>query len=468
MKHSKLTAIIVVHNLLEYTKGCIFRLKHSLDRDKYSYNIIVVDIASNDGTSEWLKRQSGLVVLRYDVLVSTGQAYNEAAKISNSDLILFLHNDTSITPNAIRSMETVLNAYPELAAVGPITNHSFQAYQNAAPELIKFKNYNELCLRTYDMSIRYEGAPMKYSVSLDNFCMLIKKDAFDTIGGFDCVYSAHYFEDMDLSYRLNIAGYYLGVCPHVFVYHEGNATTSQLGYNLGEMILNMKQVFDDKWGFSFLYSYGMRGELIRNIDYSKSSLAVLDVGCGQGGNFTFIKGVYPNAELCGIELNPKTAIISQKFADVRNCNVEDLNVDEWHNKFDYIIAGDIIEHLADPWKFLEKAHTMLKDDGIIIASIPNIANAETIFEILNGRFEYKEYGVLDKTHLRFFTKYEALQIFNQTGYIPEILSSNSIYINNAAIKKLIEELRLLNNIKFDESELNTLQYIIRAKKSKVQ
>lgn len=73
--------------------------------------------------------------------------------------------------------------------------------------------------------------------------------------------------------------------------------------------------------------------------------------------------------------------------------------------FDYIICADILEHLSDPWVILNKIHKWLKDDGKIIVTLPNIRNYRILKDLVFlGKWEYKESGILDKTHLRFFTK----------------------------------------------------------------
>jgi 2-polyprenyl-3-methyl-5-hydroxy-6-metoxy-1,4-benzoquinol methylase len=85
--------------------------------------------------------------------------------------------------------------------------------------------------------------------------------------------------------------------------------------------------------------------------------------------------------------------------------------------FDYIIAGDVLEHLKDPWKVLEGLRMFLKGEGFIIASIPNVRNWRVIKDLVfKGEWRYVEAGILDDTHLRFFTKKTIMDMFTNCGY----------------------------------------------------
>jgi 2-polyprenyl-3-methyl-5-hydroxy-6-metoxy-1,4-benzoquinol methylase len=89
---------------------------------------------------------------------------------------------------------------------------------------------------------------------------------------------------------------------------------------------------------------------------------------------------------------------------VANLEMEDLNLPKEY--FDVIIAGDVLEHLVDPWKFVENLTKFLKKDGIFIICVPNIREISTISKIFfGGSFKYDpERGIMDKTHLLFLCK----------------------------------------------------------------
>ena len=144
--------------------------------------------------------------------------------------------------------------------------------------------------------------------------------------------------------------------------------------------------------------------------------------------------------------------------------MEKIVVPEWENKFDYIVMGDIVEHLIDPWSALKKLKVMLKSDGCIIASIPNIMNAVTMYHILSGKFTYDDSGILDRTHMRFFTKYEIKKMFNDCGYDIEFLRYNQIVGRNEKINEFENEIMSMKSLNIDPDEFNAMQYIIKATK----
>ena len=99
---------------------------------------------------------------------------------------------------------------------------------------------------------------------------------------------------------------------------------------------------------------------------------VLEVGCGSGATLIYIKNLYKNSNLYGIEKGKNSAKIASAFADIINEDVENVNFSYEKNFFDYIILGDVLEHLKDPWKLLKNLNLYLKSDGYILAIIPNI------------------------------------------------------------------------------------------------
>jgi len=85
-------------------------------------------------------------------------------------------------------------------------------------------------------------------------------------------------------------------------------------------------------------------------------------------------------------------------------------------KFDYVIFADVLEHVSDPWEVLKRTKAVLDDGGTVLASIPNVAYYKVRKEILLGRFNYTDFGILDNSHLRFFTAKTARALFECNGY----------------------------------------------------
>lgn len=163
------------------------------------------------------------------------------------------------------------------------------------------------------------------------------------------------------------------------------------------------------------YYSGKREDILALLDL-RHGVTVLDVGCGGGGLGKLIKKKY-KAEVHGIDINPNAADKARTHYDsVTSGNIEQDKIIFEARYFDFIICADVLEHLSDPWGALRKLKNYLKNDGHLAASIPNIRNADVLIQLLDGSFDYQEYGVLDDTHLRFFTYRSSIRLFERCGF----------------------------------------------------
>lgn len=158
-------------------------------------------------------------------------------------------------------------------------------------------------------------------------------------------------------------------------------------------------------------------ELLDVIPWGASKL--IEVGCSSGALAREFKKISPDCHYFGIEIDPDYA----KLAD-RYCNetlVMDIeNADDafWkkHADKDCWIFGDCLEHLRDPWNILRKVRGTMPPGASIAACIPNAQHWSLQARLSIGDFRYDESGLLDKTHLRFFTRQTILEMFNNTGF----------------------------------------------------
>mgnify|MGYP001942644396 CR=1 FL=1 len=148
-----------------------------------------------------------------------------------------------------------------------------------------------------------------------------------------------------------------------------------------------------------------------------TSKKILDVGCAQGA-FGLAMKTKNNAEVWGIELTPAAAEKAKEVLDKVFIGPCEQFLDELpDNYFDTVYFNDVLEHMQDPYKVLEIIKTKLSDSGVVISSIPNIRYYEVFEEMyFKENFEYKEEGVLDKTHLRFFTKKSIRKMYEDLGF----------------------------------------------------
>lgn len=459
----KISVIIPVYNALEHTKVCIENVEVCLAHRPYE--IIVVDNASTDGTAEYLAGKDNVRVIANREPESVAAAFNKGYRMAAGELILFMHNDTVLPPYSIDLLENALYSDDKLGAVGPTAQgHRFWPHQL----LEQIEEYDDIAgmSRSFEKARRLQ-CNLRPAFVLEDFCALFKREAIDDVGEWDESFLLRYFEDVDYSYRMQLKGWKLAIVPNVFVHHFQVATfrKNHIDYDRAWKIFS--DHFRRKWNFHFEYSIGVRDELLKHIDLKKEDVAILDIGCALGGNFCVISETNPEAELCGIELDPATAAIANMFADVRNTNIEETIVSEWREKFDYVIMADVIEHLVDPWKALKTVYDMMKPGGCIIASIPNVLNISVIYDLLHGDFTYKDAGILDRTHRRFFTRKEILKLFKTAGLEPEILGSSSVGSvkgANSELARMARAILAIPEVTIESEELEAFQWYVKAVK----
>ncbi|MBS0446982.1 MAG: class I SAM-dependent methyltransferase [Proteobacteria bacterium] len=146
--------------------------------------------------------------------------------------------------------------------------------------------------------------------------------------------------------------------------------------------------------------------------------SVLEIGCGRGHTLIALKQRGLAREVTGIELValPRASRESAHIDRYIVANVETDELDLCAETFDVIVCGDVLEHLNDPWAVVARLKGWLKRGGVLVASVPNVREARTLYNLLlRGDFAYRESGVLDRTHLRFFCKRNILSMLQIGG-----------------------------------------------------
>jgi 2-polyprenyl-3-methyl-5-hydroxy-6-metoxy-1,4-benzoquinol methylase len=170
--------------------------------------------------------------------------------------------------------------------------------------------------------------------------------------------------------------------------------------------------YQDKTADYYAYT---RPELLPFIP--KTIKKALDVGCGSGSFGQTLKRNF-NCEVWGIEPDTEAAKKGVGLIDKMIINSFSANMPELEGmKFDCIFFNDVLEHLAEPEKALAYCKALLNNEGCIIASMPNIRWYPVVLSLLKYKdFKYQNAGVMDKTHLRFFTLKSMRRLFENTGY----------------------------------------------------
>ena len=203
----------------------------------------------------------------------------------------------------------------------------------------------------------------------------------------------------------------------------------------------------------------------------KNSSRVLDVGCASGmiGEFLFNE---KKCEVVGIEYDDNFIEKAREKKVYKDLFQIDLNnADNQFNPnyigyFDYILLADVIEHVYSPEQTINSLKKLLKTDGVFIFSIPNISHGSIKLKLLNNKFEYTPMGLLDETHIRFFTIDNVISLMNKTGL--EIKSLERVFEGFWKTAQIHDESdysgAVLRYVKKD-LESYSYQYIVIAKLS---
>ena len=146
---------------------------------------------------------------------------------------------------------------------------------------------------------------------------------------------------------------------------------------------------------------------------------LLDLGCGEGATTCFVRSLRPVDWAGGIELMPDAATAAQGICDRVWCgNIEAMSPETEipAGSLDLILCLDVLEHLADPWTVVRRLSPLLRPGGRLIVSLPNIRHWKFIWRLLTrADFNYRDAGLLDRTHLRFFVRHTAVALAESGG-----------------------------------------------------
>jgi len=163
-----------------------------------------------------------------------------------------------------------------------------------------------------------------------------------------------------------------------------------------------------------------------------SARSVLEIGCSTGAFAAQLRERYPDCDMIGLEPSAERADVARMTFDrVVTGTFPELKDDIVRpSGYDLILCNDVLEHIADPAAALCSLRDMLSDRGQLVASIPNVRHLSALGPLLlAGEWEYKESGVLDATHLRFFTERSIRRLFDEGGWeITRMEGINRIFL----------------------------------------
>ena len=149
---------------------------------------------------------------------------------------------------------------------------------------------------------------------------------------------------------------------------------------------------------------------------------LLEVGCGEGDTAAYARTMKKCGWCGGVELCAEPAKrAAQQMDEVIVGDIESVDLPFPKASIDVVLLSEVVEHLVNPWATLRKLHDCLKKDGIIVAGSPNVSHHSVLRMLVKGRWDYASVGIMDATHLRWFTPATYRNLFEDCGYSVEVV-----------------------------------------------
>ena len=173
-----------------------------------------------------------------------------------------------------------------------------------------------------------------------------------------------------------------------------------------------------------------------------SARRILDIGCGGGAFGAALKSRHKNLVVTGVEIDPSAAEAAREHLDLVITGDASAALARLHDqRFDTVVLNDVLEHVVDPETLLRRIGALVAEDGCVVASVPNVREFFTVTALaLKGRWDYVDEGILDRTHLRFFTRASLPGLFERGGF--QLESATGINRNGSAKFKLFNLISL--------------------------
>ena len=241
-----LTSIIILtFNQIEYTKACLASI---VDHTQAPYEIILVDNGSTDGTRAFLvdyaKTHAQCAVILNDENRGFAGGNNQGIEKAQGDYILLLNNDVLVTQGWLARLIAHMETYPDIGMLGPMSNSV------SGPQLVEQVPYGNDMEKMQAFAIDFAHAHAGQTqdvLRLVGYCLLLKREVVDLIGGLDENYGSGNFEDDDLCLRSAIAGFRHVIARDVFVHHFGSMTFKGNAINYNATLEKNRTLFARKW-----------------------------------------------------------------------------------------------------------------------------------------------------------------------------------------------------------------------------
>lgn len=439
--------VIIAHNECKIVKLQIEFLVKIVGLAKTDF--IIVDNFSDDGLAQWLSEQQDIDYIVCDERV---ESYVDiintvVGEFIRDEDVLVLSPGIFLLQGSINELSRILSLYDNAGIIYPY--------------LLRYGETIDLCdVQTAIKEAKKDtqGREITQHIGTREDAFLVRNEVLKKMNGLD----------KTIKQPKNIlADLCLTLCEMGYACYEAN---NAFGYRF----LSVEDVYDqmygedidrkrmkEKWGMNY-FNETPNLCILSKIDEDKDkTLYVLEIGCDCGANLLWIKNRYPNAKLFGVEINPAAAKVANHFVNTKIGDIEEQNLNFGDVRFDYIIFGDVLEHLKNPAAAINYCKNILASEGKILASIPNLMHYTVLQKLLNGYFTYSDTGLLDRTHIHFFTYYEVLRMFESEGYKIVELQYNHVEQCTEEEDKFIDNLLKMSN-NTEKFMFLAFQYIVTA------
>ena len=425
-----LASIIILNwNGLSVLGPCLRAIaEHTLIED---YEVIVLDNGSEEqGVEQVVAPYSKARLISEKANHGFSRGNNLASASATGEYLIFLNNDTLPRHDWLRPLIELQQHMPEAGLVGArqidANGNTLYAGSYFLPAI---SAYASACRNYPPQQALSDAVPRECEV-FAGCGILVRRELFNAIGGFDENYFQGY-EDFDLCLKIRERGFKVMYCPASVIEHLENVSMKKLDRRTRRRSKeHNRRFFELRWlhrihEFRLATLPGDIGDF-SYYGFPRDRLAaavpgpagrVLEIGCGAGVLGESLKRSGKAERVVGVELNRHAAALAAtRLDEVVVGNVESMPLEALKGRFDTLIVADVLEHLTDPWASLFRLRDCLTEGGILVASIPNIAHYKIIKKLLFGDWRYEPGGILDHTHMRFFTRGSTEDLVRFAGF----------------------------------------------------
>ncbi|MBR5969140.1 MAG: glycosyltransferase family 2 protein [Lachnospiraceae bacterium] len=360
----KPVAIIILSYNNQYLMRCCLESIRSHCNTE-ACGVMVLDNASSDGVTDWLKKQDDISLLLSDENLGFPAGNNTAHETIHEDYdIMLLNNDTRMTPNALFWLRMGLYESPRVGATGCLSNYS----DRCQTKDVTFSFPEQYVAYGAEINVPIPHPYEERSI-LGGFAILIRRDVLNEIGLFDEAFSPGYYEDTDLCLRIRKAGYRLNICCNSFIYHAGSQSFIKRT-DLNDMIDRNRKYIISKWGFDSLlhlaFSEAEQRQISKIERTATDDFRVLQIGSGCGSGLGKLKYLFPEALVIGIEKEEKAAALSIDGCVTLVLDWKTERLPFAHGFFDYILVNDREGKETDAALASSRLECYLRKDGVLL------------------------------------------------------------------------------------------------------